>query len=39
LLASGAVAYLTKPLEIAQVLRLVDDRLKRTAEPIPENGG
>ena len=39
LLASGAVAYLTKPLEIAQVLRLVDDRLKRTAQPIPENGG
>jgi CheY-like chemotaxis protein len=39
LLASGAVAYLTKPLEIAEVLRLVDDRLKRTVEPIPETGG
>lgn len=27
LLASGAIAYLTKPLDLAQLLRLIDDRL------------
>ncbi|MGH9144479.1 MAG: response regulator, partial [Vicinamibacterales bacterium] len=27
--ASGAVAYITKPIEIREVLRLIDDRLRR----------
>jgi CheY-like chemotaxis protein len=27
--ASGAIAYITKPLEIREVLRLIDDRLRR----------
>jgi PAS domain S-box-containing protein len=31
MLASGAVAYLTKPLDIGQLLRLVDDRLGSTS--------
>ena len=34
---SGAVAYLTKPLEIRAVLQLIDERLNRAAaEPRPE---
>jgi PAS domain S-box-containing protein len=30
--AAGACAYITKPLEISELLRLVDDRLRRQAE-------
>jgi DNA-binding response OmpR family regulator len=29
LLSSGAVAYLTKPLDVAALLRVVDERLGR----------
>ncbi|HEX9365437.1 MAG TPA: response regulator, partial [Vicinamibacterales bacterium] len=33
LLASGAVAYLTKPIDIAQLLELIDQRLAATGLP------
>ena len=31
LLASGAVAYLTKPIEVTQLLRLIDERMDTRA--------
>ena len=34
LLASGAVAYLTKPVDIRQLLRLIDDRLNSNDSPV-----
>ncbi|HEY3884317.1 MAG TPA: ATP-binding protein, partial [Vicinamibacterales bacterium] len=34
LFASGAIAYLTKPIEVAQVLRLVDERLASPASTV-----
>src|SRR6185312_12382192 len=37
LLASGAVAYLTKPIDVQQLLRLIDERLQPAESGAPRH--